>query len=163
MSVNPPGDGRYELRASVDGREVLFDCLELWWADAEPPDHEYPTFTLITSADAPGDVPRVEVECTAPEATTFRDLSGEEFALSPLASESPGGWVLVDLGRDFKSRGFAAREWVARDAKVKFDERIEDVLLGTFEASLERSAAKGGGPGAPIKLSGRFRAQAPRW
>ena len=164
MSASVPSDGAgFDLRAAVEGREVLFERLELWWSEAEPPEHDYPTFTLITSADAPGDAPRVEVECPAPEATTFRDLSGEEFKLSPLSAESPGGWVLVDLGRDYKQRGFAAREWVAKDARVHFDERVEDVLEGTFEANLERSAAKGGGNASPIKLTGKFRARAPRW
>jgi hypothetical protein len=153
----------FDLRASVDGREILFERLELWWSEAEPPEHDYPTFTLITSADAPADAPRVEVECPAPEATTFRDLSGEEFSLAPLATDGGGGWVLVDLGRDWKSRGFPAREWVAKEARIKFDEKVEDILEGTFEAQLERSAAKGGGPGAPMKLAGKFRARAPRW
>jgi hypothetical protein len=163
MSASVPSEAMFDLRASVDGREILFAQLELWWSEAEPPEHDYPTFTLITSADAPGDAPRVEVECPAPEATTFRDLSGEEFKLSPLASDSSGGWVLVDLGRDWKSRGFPAREWVAREARIKFQEKVEDVLEGTFEAHLERSAAKGGGPGSPVRLSGKFRARAPRW
>jgi hypothetical protein len=163
MSASPSSEAGFELRAALDGREVLFERLELWWSEAEPPEHDYPTFTLITSADAPVEAPRVEVECPAPDATTFRDLSGEEFALAPLTSEGGGGWVLVDLGRDWKARGFAAREWVARDAKIKFQERVEEVLEGTFEASLERSAAKGGGTGGPMRLEGRFKARAPRW
>ncbi|HVY62707.1 MAG TPA: hypothetical protein VHF22_13700, partial [Planctomycetota bacterium] len=145
MSASVPSEATFDLRASVDGREILFERLELWWSEAEPPEHDYPTFTLITSADAPADAPRVEVECPAPEATTFRDLSGEEFRLAPLATDGGGGWVLIDLGRDWKSRGFPAREWVAKEARVKFEEKVEDILEGVFEAQLERSAAKGGG------------------
>ncbi len=141
MTAPVPADGgRFELRATVDGRPVTFEHLELWWSEAEPPEHEYATFTLITSADAPGELPRVEVECPAPEATTFRDLGGETFAIAPLAADG-GGWVAVDLGRDYKSRGFPARDWVAREARVRFEDRVDEVLEGTFEADLERSAS----------------------
>lgn len=166
MSASKPSQevGRFELRATIEGREVVFDGLELWWAEAEPPEHDYPTFTLITSAEAPGNAPRVEVECPAPEATTFRDLGGESFALSPLTVDGSGGWVSIDLGRDYKARGFVAREWVAREATLRFAERIDEGTEGLFEASLERSASRGGGSaGSPMKLVGKFRARAPRW
>lgn len=162
--ADPAQQDIFDLRATVDGREVVFEQLELWWSEAEPPDHEYPSFTLITSADALGDGPRIEVECPATEATTFRDLSGETFILNPLSGEGPAGWVSVDLGRDYKPRGFPARDWVARTARVTFAEKVDDVLEGQFEAELERSASKGGGSGGgSLKLSGKFRARAPRW
>jgi hypothetical protein len=164
MSASPSADGGpFELHATIDGKALVFANLELWWSEAEPPEHEYPTFTLITSTEIPGDGPRIEVECAAPEATTFRDLSGESFGLNPLGGDAAGGWVSVDLGRDYKAKGFPAREWVAKEARISFAEKVEDVLEGQFEASLEKSASKGGGNVASIKLSGKFRARAPRW
>src|SRR5437667_10817673 len=96
----PSQDGTFELQASLDGRAMVFDSLELWWSEAEPPEHDYPTFMLVTSADAPGDAPHVEVECPAPDATTFRDLGGETVTLRPLAADGGRGWVPIDLGRD---------------------------------------------------------------
>lgn len=160
----PPSGDEFELRATIDGRAVVFPHLELWWAEAEPPEQDHPTFTLATSADLGGDGPRIEVECVARDATTFRDIAGRRFVLAPLSAEG-GGWVTVDFGRDFRARGFPARDWVARRAIVRFDDGIGEVLSGSFEADLERSAAKGGppGPAAPIRLEGSFRARAPRW
>lgn len=159
---SPSAEDRFDLCATVDGRDILFERLELWWSEAEPPGQPFPSFTLTTSADAPGDAPRIEVECPARDATTFHDLSGESFALAPLEGDG-GEWVSVDLGRGYKQRGFAARAWVAREARVTFDARGAGAIEGSFEASLERSAAKGGSPGAPVKIAGRFRARAPKW
>lgn len=154
-----------ELRASFGGREVVFRDLELWWSDPEPPDQAHPTFSLVTSSDLPPQAPHLEIECAAPDATTFRDLVGEEFVLAPLSREDPRGWVSIDLGRDFKANGFAAREWVSPAAKLQFEALDGDALEGTFEASLERSAASGRAP-APagvVRFEGRFRARAPKW
>lgn len=155
---------RFELSGTIEGRPVRFEDLELWWTEPEPPMHLLPGFTLITCAEAPGDRPRIEIECPVPDATTFRDLRGATFRLSPLSTEAVGGWMSVDVGRDWRPRGFAIRDWVARQAVVRFDDTTEDVLSGTVEAELERSAAKGGPVGAPtVRLSGRFRVKAPRW
>jgi hypothetical protein len=159
----PDGADRFELRASVEGREVVFDELELWWCEPEPPAEEYPTFTLTTGVDAPPGAPRLEVECAAPDATTFRDLAGASFALAPLAAEKGGGWVSVDLGRDWKERGFPGREWVASEANVRFDTLREGLLEGAFEAALEKSRAGGDARHAALRIVGRFRARAPRW
>lgn len=157
-----PEVDRFELRASVEGRAVVFENLELWWCEPEPPEEEYPSFTLTTGADTPTGAPRLEVESPAPDATTFRDLLKATFALAPLGAE-PNGWVSVDLGKDWKERGFPGREWVASEARIEFDEVAEGVLGGAFEAALERSRAQGDGREGTLRIAGRFRARPPRW
>jgi hypothetical protein len=155
----------FELRARIDGHEVVFGNIELWWSDPEPPEQESPSFALITSADVPPDLPHVEIECPAPEATTFKDLRGDTFKIEPLAADGAGGWMSLDLGRDFKSSGLPGRAWVARRVELRFEEGEGESLEGALEAELERSAARGGlpAPAQPVKLTGTFCVLAPRW
>jgi len=159
-----PSGERFDLTATVDGRTVVFERVELWWSEAEPPQQPTASLSLASSPDLPADRAHIEVECPAPGAVTYKALLGAERRLAPLAEAGDGGWLSVDLGRDARARGFACRDWVATEATVRCEAAADGLVTGEVDALLEPSAAKGARVDAPpIRLAGRFRAQAPRW